>query len=317
MGVPAGSRNIRILALLVGPNSSTVPNQSLVPASTDSDGDGNLNEDEFPANTDPARADSDNDGLNDLHDPQSLLAVRNIVFQVNMSVQTGLGNFNPATDVVKVQFFDGLAAPGELILSPAGNTGIHRGTLAAVEGEAGLPFGAYKFAIVRANPASVEFEPSIPNRNFPLGPANVTQLLPEVLFDNFPGKGSHAYESWAGQLDGHPGGPLLNPDGDAYSNYEEFAFGGNPFVAESALIRNSRSNGFLIVSWNEREALDVYYDPEQSFDLTAGSWAFPEDAILAYARDQSGVPAGYIRCEVRIPINATRAKFIRIKAFEE
>jgi hypothetical protein len=66
-----------------------------------------------------------------------------------------------------------------------------------------------------------------------------------------------------------------------------------------------------------REALDVYDDPEQSFDLSAGSWAFPEDAILTYARDQSGVPAGYIRCEVRIPIDATRRKFIRIKAFEE
>jgi hypothetical protein len=281
----------------------------------DGDGDGILNENEFTANTDPSSFDSDNDGLNDLLDAQPLLAVRDIVFRVNMSLQTELGAFNPAVDSVKVQFIDGLAAPGEFSLSPAGN-GVYSGTLTGVAGGAGQPFGGYKFTIVHPNPDPAISEDSILPRNFNLGAAHVTQQLAEVYFDDFVGEGSLAYDTWAEQFETHPGGPILNPDNDAYTNYEEFAFGGDPFNNEGSLIGVSRRGEYLIVSYNERLAGDVGYSPQQSFDLTPSSWVFPEDANFAEAESQVGVPDGYVRTEVQIPIDATAAKFIRIKAIE-
>lgn len=299
----------------VFPNAASFLAAYALGAGADSDGDGILNENEFPANTDPTRGDSDNDGLNDLLDPQPLLAVRNIVFRVNMSIQTEIGVFNPAVDSVKVQFFDGLAAPGELILSPGGGSGVYSGTLTSVEGGAGLPFGGYKFAIVRPNPDPAIFEDSILNRNFALGSAHSTQLLAEVFFDDFAGEGSPAYETWAEQFEFHPGGPSLNPDGDTYTNYDEFAFGGNPHNPDSSLVGLKRDGEYLVVSWNERDAGDVYYDPQQSPDLTPASWVF-EDVLILPSSDQSGVPTGYTRTEALIPINDDR-KFIRIKAYEE
>jgi hypothetical protein len=285
-------------------------------AGVDGDFDGILNENEFAANTDPTRADSDNDGINDLLDPQPLLAVRDIVFKVNMSLQTGIGAFNPAVDSVKVRFFDGLAAPGELALSPVGG-GVYTGTLAGVEGGAGLPFGGYKFAIVKPDPNPVVSEDSILNRNFNLGTAHVTQQLAEVFFDDFVGEGSPAYETWAEQFETHPGGPKLNPDKDAYTNYEEFAFGGDPHASEGSLIGLVRDGEFLIVSWNEHNSGNVYYDPEQSPDLTPGSWVFPEDGNFVFPADEAVAPEGYSRNGFRVPVDATTAKFLRIKAFEE
>jgi hypothetical protein len=283
-------------------------------AGVDSDFDGIPNENEFTANTDPTRADSDNDGINDFLDPQPLLAVRDIVFRVNMSIQTEIGAFNPAVDSVKVRFFDGLAALGELALSPVGG-GVYTGTLAGVEGGAGLPFGGYKFAIVQPDPNPILSEDSIVNRNFNLGTAHVTQQLAEVFFDNFAGEGSPAYETWAEQFETHPGGPSLNPDNDAYTNYEEFAFGGDPHNSEGSLIGMARDGEYLIVSWNERDLGDVYYDPQQSPDLKPESWDFPNVLILP-SLDQSGVPQGYTRTNALIPIDGG-SKFIRIKAYEE
>jgi hypothetical protein len=283
-------------------------------AGVDGDGDGILNENEFAANTDPSVMDSDNDGINDLLDPQPLLAVRDIVFQVNMSIQTESGAFNPAVDAVKVQFLSGLAAPGELTLSP-GASGIYSGTLAAVTGGSGQPFGGYKFAIVRPNPAPATSEDSIQPRDFDLGPAHVTQQLSAVFFNDFAGEGSPAYETWAEQFQPPPGGPSLNPDGDAYSNYEEFAFGGDPHHPDSSLVGLVRDGEYLIVSWNEHDSGDVYYDTLQSPDLTPDSWDFP-DVLIQPSDDQSGVPEGYTRSEALIPIDDDR-KFIRIKAYEE
>lgn len=298
----------------VFPNSPAFLAAYGLAAGVDGDGDGILNENEFAANTDPSRADSDNDGLNDLLDPQPLLAVRNIVFKVNMSIQTELGAFNPALDTVKVQFIDGIAAPGELALSPVGN-GVYSGTLASVAGGAGLPFGGYKFTIVRPSPAPAITEDSILNRNFNLAAAHVTQQLAEVFFDNNAGAGSPAYETWAGQFQVPPGGPSLNPDSDAYTNYEEFAFGGNPHIPDGALVSFARVGEFLIVSWNELTSGDVYYDPEQSTGLTPGSWAFPETGNFVIPGPPAA-PAGYTRNAFEIPIDATPSKFIRIKAFE-
>ncbi len=282
-------------------------------AGSDSDGDTIPNENEFSANTDPTRSDSDNDGINDNTDPDPLLAFRDITFRVNMSFQISLGVFNPAMDSVKVQFFDGVAAPGELTLTDIGG-GIHSETLSSVEGVAGLSFGGYKFVIVRPAPAPVVFENLSSNRSFNLGPAHAPHLLGEVYFNNFEGSGSLVYQDWALQFEEDPGSPGQDFDDDTFTNQEEFLFGTHPGVRDASLIQMIREETQLVVRWIQRES-DVSYDLEQSSELTPGSWEFPGvDSVFAV--DQSGVAEGYMRYEAAIPIDSER-KFIRIKALED
>lgn len=66
--------------------------------------------------------DSDGDGLNDSNDPSPLLATRDIVFSVNMNVQTALATFNPTTGSVRVKFFTGVM-PGSYGSWTASNAG--------------------------------------------------------------------------------------------------------------------------------------------------------------------------------------------------
>jgi hypothetical protein len=285
-----------------------------LPAGIDSDGDGVLNEDEWLANTDPTHIDSDNDGINDLLDPNPLAALRDITFTIDMSVQTELGAFNPAQDQVKVRFFYGVAAPGELLLTDQGE-GIYAATLADAEGLAGQMFGGYKFLIERPLPAPPMFESSIPDRTFDLGPAHQAQNLAVVFFNNLTGLGSETYETWAAQFSPNPGLPGVDADGDTFSNYEEFLFGTHPLEPTSALKQFEQVGGSLIVSWNERDDGSVAYELLQSDDLSAESWDFAE-AETDPATDQDGVPEGYTKLQAVIQIDHAR-KFIRVRATEQ
>ena len=282
-------------------------------AGGDNDGDGIPNEDEYDDNTDPTNADSDGDGLNDAADPNPLLAVRDIVFSVDMSVQFDRGDFDPVFEQVRVQFFDGVAAPGELALTSVGG-GIYSGTLAAVAGSAGLPFGAYKFAIVPIGGGTPFFE--VQFRNFNLGPAHQTQTLPVVFFNDDEGSGSSTYEDWALLFIEHPGPPSQDFDGDGFTNYEEFLYGTWPDQATASLVEMSVSGGNFIIRYNEREDFGVWMDLEQSPDLSEESWTFSEFAIIDFAIDQSGLPDGYLRQEARIPMTEERM-FFRVKAQED
>jgi hypothetical protein len=283
-------------------------------AGSDSDADGIPNEEEWFANTDPSNLDSDNDGINDLLDPNPLAALRDISFAVDMSVQAALGAFDPAQDLVKVRFFYGVAAPGELLMTDQGG-GIYSAILADAEGLDGQPFGGYKFLIEKPAPTPPLLESAVPDRTFNLGPAHQAQNLPVVFFNNLTGLGSEAYVAWAEQFTPNPGLPGEDADRDTFSNYEEFLFGTHPLEATSALKQVERVGGSLMVRWNERDDGTVAYDLLQSDDLSGESWDFGA-AETDPALDQEGVPDGYTRLQAVIPIQQGR-NFIRVRATEE
>jgi hypothetical protein len=108
-----------------------------------------------------------------------------VTFQVDMSVQTGLGNFTPGTDLVEARgsfaqdaYQNWLA--GALFLSPsADNTNIYVGTFDVTNAVGSYP--NYKFVYDRASDSSVNWE-SRANRFFQL-PATATNL-PVVFFND-------------------------------------------------------------------------------------------------------------------------------------
>jgi len=279
--------------------------------SGDFDGDGVTNGNEFTANTDPTNADSDSDGINDSADPQPLVATRNVVFQVNMTVATAKGRFNPATNTVKVvgQFDGPWSTSGGITLSDPDSDGIYNGSL-AVSGAAGSSFGDYKFFIPGGVPDSYE---TSSNRSFALA-SGATQTLPVVYFNNdstLPG----GYSDWATTtygLSGPSAERTADPDGDGFPNVQEFLFGTSPIANTGSLSEVSQSGGNLFITWFQRSTGSSVYELQESLDL--GGWD-PSTSTPTVSTNQSGAPSGYQRMEALIPITGG-SKFARVAGTE-
>lgn len=206
----------------------------------DEDGDGINNETEFAQLTDPRNSDTDGDGLNDSVDGSPLLpTARDIVFSVNMNVQTALGNFIPGSDTVVVDFFDGLAGPlSDLALTDGDNDGIWTGTLTGFSGPVGTLGGTYKFRNSNPGAPSEGYEGSISNREFnlvDLEGAGTTQTLAVVFFDNNSTMPS-GYSNWA---NANVGGDPVNVDTDldgVYNGVEYFMNTTAGFTANPPLV---------------------------------------------------------------------------------
>jgi autotransporter-associated beta strand protein len=122
-----------------------------------------------------------------------------------------------------------------------------------------------------------------------------------------------SYDSWATSygLDlGTDGAPAADPDGDAFNNSSEYAFGTSPVDATAALVGTSTSGGDLTVFWIERDS-DLTYVIQSTEDLKLG---FTDDPgiIPAISGDQDGVPAGYSRKQ--FTVTAAGKKFFRIRS---
>lgn len=214
----------------------------------DEDTDGVSNENEFTANTDPRNADTDGDGKTDGADVDPLNAVRDVEFSVNMSIQIALGAFDPDTEAVVVDFFDGVVGSlGDLALSDLDEDGIYTGTLGGLAGATGLNSGGYKFKIVKTGDDL--FENSISNRSFTLGGGNPTQVLATVYFDNL----SSSYATWAAANAGGQGASQ-DFDGDGVDNGVEFFMGetGSTFTANPSVVGG-------VISWPKSDTYTGTY----------------------------------------------------------
>ncbi|NDD57545.1 MAG: hypothetical protein EBZ44_07545, partial [Verrucomicrobia bacterium] len=105
-----------------------------------------------------------------------------------------------------------------------------------------------------------------------------------------------------------------DPDGDGFSNAQEFAFGTNPNVANFQLFEMTKSGGELVVTFLWRTAVaDATYDIRSSTNLSA-PFANGAGMTVSGVSDQSGLPSfDYERVSVRLPIVGDRS-FIRMEA---
>ena len=104
---------------------------------------------------------------------------RNVTFSVDMNVQISNGNFNPASDVVRVN--GGFSGWDSIVMTESGTSGIYTHT-ASVTGDAGVII-EYKYMINNDFEGSVG-DGSNGNRQLTLGPGSTPQILPTVFFNN-------------------------------------------------------------------------------------------------------------------------------------
>lgn len=128
---------------------------------------------------------------------------------------------------------------------------------------------------------------------------------------------SSGYGSWANGFGLDPavttgptaGAPGADPDGDTFTNEQEYAFGTNPTVGSPALLETQSSAGSLSVIWLQRE--DVSYAAQGTDNLATTAFA----NIVVTITDGPATPeppAGYTRKQFTVP--ATGRQFYRIQA---
>jgi len=110
------------------------------------------------------------------------------------------------------------------------------------------------------------------------------------------------YDAWAGGFGLDPdvttgpnaGAPTADPDGDGFTNEQEFAFGTNPTVGNAALLQAAADgSGNLVFTYIERDA-GVTYAIETRANLSTGSW-LAAGLTPTVSSDQSDVESGYTR----------------------
>jgi hypothetical protein len=125
------------------------------------------------------------------------------------------------------------------------------------------------------------------------------------------------YGSWAGGFGLDPavttgptaGAPGADPDNDAFTNEQEYAFGTNPTVGTANLLDTESSGGNLTVIWLQRG--DLPYSVQGTDNLAATPFA----SITVTITDGPTTPeppAGYTRKQFTVP--ATGRQFYRIQA---
>lgn len=127
-----------------------------------------------------------------------------------------------------------------------------------------------------------------------------------------------AYEAWAqsfGLDASSPGGRSGGDhDGDGTSNFEEFAFGGdpkNPASPVNGVSSMTREATGLVVTYLQRLE-GANYEIQHVADLQSGTWVEAQGIVAQPSADQTAVPHGYRRMEFRV--SAIGTAFYRVEA---
>ncbi len=126
------------------------------------------------------------------------------------------------------------------------------------------------------------------------------------------------YASWLTNypsLTGTNALPAADPDGDTFSNEEEFAFDGNPTIGTPALLTAAKSGTNTVFNFVARKDPPggVTYQVRSITNLSIGSWS-NSPVIVSNSANQSGLnlPADYERKEFTVP--APGKEFYRVDA---
>jgi hypothetical protein len=126
------------------------------------------------------------------------------------------------------------------------------------------------------------------------------------------------YNAWARGLGLDPaletgpaaGAPTADPDGDGFTNLQEYAFGGDPKDPNGSLLTTESAGGRLLVSWLERPG--VIYAVQSTEDLASSVFAGDDTVEVVDGASEPPAPDGYIRRQFSVP--ATGSKFYRVTA---
>jgi hypothetical protein len=124
------------------------------------------------------------------------------------------------------------------------------------------------------------------------------------------------YNSWASGFGLDPavttgptaGAPTADPDGDSFTNAQEYAFGTNPTQGNGALLSTTSSGGNLTVIWLQRG--DVTYTPQSTANLATTPFANDFSVTVVNGPVEPAPPAGYISRQ--FTVTATGNKFYRV-----
>ncbi|MCW1921151.1 hypothetical protein OKA05_01210 [Luteolibacter arcticus] len=152
----------------------------------------------------------------------------------------------------------------------------------------------------------------------PNGPANWAVKLAAdnrmIQLTYLGGGAASPFETWATTTHGLSGTnalPAGNPDGDGFTNYEEFLFGGSPNAPTPSLSQLTRAGSVLTLRWFERSGCTYVLQESSTLE---DPWP-TSAAVPTTDSDQSGALSGYVRKKATLTITGGR-KFLRIQGTE-
>ena len=121
------------------------------------------------------------------------------------------------------------------------------------------------------------------------------------------------YAVWSAQIsDPSQRGRAADPDGDGFTNLQEYLFGTSPTTATGSLTQLEVTPSGLIVHWNQLATGTSVYVLRESATMMESPWPVSTATITDSAVQD--LP-GYVRKQALIPIDSAR-KFIRVDANE-
>jgi hypothetical protein len=135
----------------------------------------------------------------------------------------------------------------------------------------------------------------------------------ETLVLTVQAGGGSAYDTWASGFGLNPatdGAPTADPDGDSFTNAQEYAFGTNPTQGNGSLLSTTASGGNLVVTWLERP--DVTYNVQSTTNLATTAFVNDGTVSVVNGPTEPAPPAGYTRKQITVP--ASGSKFYRVSA---
>jgi hypothetical protein len=157
------------------------------------------------------------------------------------------------------------------------------------------------------------FQGEIADVQFYTGVLSQTQISNVIMQGRAVG-----VSDYSGWLAGYPSlmgantNGAADPDGDGFTNMEEYVFGGDPRVGTPALMEVTTAGTNVVFNWIERSS-GVTYEVLRNGTLT-NAWTVASDLNIFNAADQSGVPMEPTYLRKEFVTNPSGTDFFRIRA---